>query len=224
EEKEAEKDGVPVTAARLVVRCCSPGGFGTTEGDVVAWERRVDAADWDQAETTRQSDRKRLQAYAQRALDVHGRGVERLMAQLKLQLRRDIYGQILIGAVERGDRRAVEAALDRGANPEQQDALGNLAEELAAFAGHTELEELLFERRVGGRQHARLSAFFIHGPRPSPPTWPRWRRGCRRSWPRPWSVRRRGQPSPPRPRRRRRRLLAPGRRLPAAAAAACCPS
>jgi len=149
-----------VAAGKLRVRCSAPGGFGASEEDISAWEDRIDAADWVLAQATRRTDERRLRAYADKAWESGARGLEQRLAQLKGFLRREVYGQLLIAAVERGDRRAVEAALDRGASPEQQDALGNTAEELAAFNGHAELEELLFARRMHKIPHQRLSAFF----------------------------------------------------------------
>merc|ERR1719491_1917456 len=89
-----------------------------------------------------------------------GRGIERMLVQLKRCLRNDIYGQILANAVEAGDRRAVEAALDLGADPSTRDHLGNPAEELAAFNGRGDIENLLFQKRMQKMPHLRLSAFF----------------------------------------------------------------
>jgi hypothetical protein len=144
----------------LRVRCSAPGGFGASVASLKTWEANIDIADWGQAETTRKSDDKRVRGYVERTWEQQGKGTERRLAQLKLLLRREVYGQILIAAVGAGDRTAVAAAIDLGATPEQQDAMGNTAEELAAFGGHTDIEEMLFVRRMCGKTRARLSSFF----------------------------------------------------------------
>lgn len=149
-------------AGKLRVRCSGPQGFGSSEAALNLWEARIDAANWGLAETTRQSDSKRLRTFADKRWETGGRGIERMMAQLKIMLRREVYGQILIGAVEAGDIGAVEAALDKGAAADQKDSLGNMAEELAAFNGHADIEELLFVRRMKLVTHNKLSSFEPH--------------------------------------------------------------
>jgi len=142
------------------VRCASPDGFGSSERALKMWEAHVDAIDWVLSESSRKSDERRIRSYAARTWEQNGKGVERMLAQLKTVLRREIYGQILISAVEAGDKVAVLAALEMGVNPEQQDAMGNTAEELASFNGFTDIEELLFEKRMTGQTHLTLTAFF----------------------------------------------------------------
>eukprot|EP00913_Durusdinium_trenchii_P024913 g23384.t1 len=99
--------------------------------------------------------------------DLRGIGTDRLLSQLKVLLRRYIYGQILLKAVQLGDLEAVEAALERGASLDQRDepwrkhgADGNTLEDLARFCNHEEIEEFLFERRMQGMIHQPLSHFF----------------------------------------------------------------
>eukprot|EP00440_Ansanella_granifera_P006365 gb/GFBE01006903.1/.p1 GENE.gb/GFBE01006903.1/~~gb/GFBE01006903.1/.p1 ORF type:complete len:487 (+),score=73.18 gb/GFBE01006903.1/:1-1461(+) len=147
-------------AGKLRIRNSDPKGYGNSEADVLKWEARIDAIDWNLAETTRKSDEKRLHAFAERVWETHGTGTERLLAQLKVLLRREAYGHVLIGAVEAGDRKAVEAALDRGASLQQRDADGNTLEDLAVFCKHQDIEEMLFERRMRGMAHKPLSMFF----------------------------------------------------------------
>lgn len=145
---------------KLRVRCSGPDGFGASEAALKAWETNIDMSDWVQADTTRKPDEKRIRGYVERTWEKQGKGAERRLAQLKVLLRREVYGQILIGAVEAGDRAAVAAALDMGAPPDQQDGMGNTAEELAAFNRHTAIEEMLFIRRMCGKTRVRLSSFF----------------------------------------------------------------
>jgi len=149
-----------LAAGKLRVGSSAPGGFGATEAALRAWEARIDRADWVLSEATRKTDERRLRAFAQRTWESGGKSLEQRLAQLKRFLRREVYGQILLGAAKAGDKRAVQAALDGGASPEQCDALGNTAQEVAAFYGHTSVEELLFERRMQAFPHRRLSAFF----------------------------------------------------------------
>jgi len=146
------------SAGKLRVRPVS--GFGSNEAALREWEAKLDAADWMLGEATRGGDEKRLRSFATRAWDSSGRGIERMMAQLKIWMRREVYGEILIGAVEAGDKRSVEKALDMGARPEQRDRQGNTAEALASYLGRTDIEDLLFERRLRNRNHLPLSAFF----------------------------------------------------------------
>mmetsp|Transcript_47043 Transcript_47043/g.131126 ORF Transcript_47043/g.131126 Transcript_47043/m.131126 type:complete len:455 (-) Transcript_47043:18-1382(-) len=134
---------------KLRVRCASQGGFGASEMALEQWEARIDAADWVLAEATRKSDEKRIRGFVGRSWEQNGKGTERMLAQLKLHLRKDIYGQILLGAVMAGDRKAVDAALSKGANPEQQDWMGNTAEELAIYIGREDIKDVLFLKRMG---------------------------------------------------------------------------
>jgi len=143
-------------AGKLDVRCTAAGGFGDSEADLKAWETRIDAADWVLAETSRKCDEKQLRSFAEREWEIGGKGVERMLAQFRKALRQDVYSQILISAVKKGNKSAVRAALDLGADPEAQDALGNTGEALAAFNGRTDIENLLFERRMKDRFHAPL--------------------------------------------------------------------
>jgi len=147
-------------AGKLRVCCSAPGGYGVSEEALRQWQGRIDAIDWVLAETTRKCDDKRLRAQADRLWELQGKGIERLLAQLKKFLRREIYGQILLGAVEAGNLKAVVGLLDSGANPEQKDAFGNTVEELASSNGRPDIEEVIFERRMRGKVHCDLSAFF----------------------------------------------------------------
>lgn len=149
-----------LSAGKLRVRCSAPGGFGSSQASLRAWESRIDTVDWVLAETTRSSDEKRLRKFAEFEWEMKGRGVERMLVQLKKFLRSNIYEQILVNAVEAGDRLAVETALDLGADPSTRDHLGNPVEELASFNGRGDIETLLFERRMQKLPHLRLSAFF----------------------------------------------------------------
>jgi hypothetical protein len=149
-------------AGKLRVRCASSNGFGSSEAALKTWEAHLDAADWALADTTRKSDEKRLKAYAERVWESGGKSMERTMAQLRRSLRQDIYSQILVAAVEVGDRKAVIAALDLGASPEAQDHLGNTAEELATFNGRTDIYDLLFDRRMQQRGHLSLSEWALN--------------------------------------------------------------
>mmetsp|Transcript_106665 Transcript_106665/g.188867 ORF Transcript_106665/g.188867 Transcript_106665/m.188867 type:complete len:451 (-) Transcript_106665:129-1481(-) len=147
-------------AGKLRVRCAASSGFGSSQASLRAWESRIDSIDWVLAETTRSSDDKRLRKFAEFEWEMKGRGVERMLVQLKKFLRSNIYGQILVNAVEAGDRMAVETALDLGADPCTRDHLGNPVEDLASFNGRGDIEKLLFERRMQKMPHLRLSAFF----------------------------------------------------------------
>eukprot|EP00929_Paragymnodinium_shiwhaense_P013885 TRINITY_DN121732_c0_g1_i1.p1 TRINITY_DN121732_c0_g1~~TRINITY_DN121732_c0_g1_i1.p1 ORF type:complete len:479 (-),score=143.10 TRINITY_DN121732_c0_g1_i1:137-1465(-) len=146
---------------RLRVRsAASEKGFGSSTADLKRWEAYVDATDWVLAETRKQGDEKRIRGFVERSWEQSGRGVERMLSQLKVVLRREIYGQIFIKAVEAGDLQAVKSALDMGVSPELMDGNGNTAEDLASFGGRSDIEELLFERRMGGQAHKALSEFF----------------------------------------------------------------
>jgi len=145
---------------KLRVRCSAPKGYGDSEEALRSWEARIDAVDWVLATATRKTDDKRLRNFAERNWEMNGKGVERMLAQLKKQLRKEVYGQILIGAVQKGNKAAVAACLDAGASPEQQDAFGNTVEELAAHHGRQDIEDFLFTKRMNGRPHTALSEFF----------------------------------------------------------------
>eukprot|EP00435_Cladocopium_sp_Y103_P028118 s412_g7.t1 len=142
------------------LRICSTASLGSTEMDIQAWEERIDGIDWSLATSSRKNDERRLRKFAERVWDMNGIGTDRLLAQLKVALRKYIYGQILVKAVEHGDRKAVEAALERGASPEQRDADGNTLEDLASFCNQQDIEEVLFERRMQRMTHQPLSTFF----------------------------------------------------------------
>ncbi|CAE8607688.1 unnamed protein product [Polarella glacialis] len=144
---------------KLRVRSAGQAGFGNSREALLRWEALIDGVDWALADATRKNDVRRMRTFAERVWETQGCGIERLTAQLKVQLRREIYNQILLGAVEAGDRKAVEAALEKGANPDQK-ADGNTLEELASFNGHQAIEDLLFERRMRGLSHEKLSMFF----------------------------------------------------------------
>lgn len=164
---------------KLRIRCSGSDGFGTSEPDLRRWEARIDMADWSQASCSSKADEQRLRATAQRLWEAGGtnglgayplkatalatlnaKGLDRLTAQFKVLARREIYGQILVGAVKVGDKSGIVAALEGGANPEHRDEQGNTAEELAFSYGHEEIEELIFERRMQGRHHGSLASFF----------------------------------------------------------------
>mmetsp|Transcript_20665 Transcript_20665/g.48240 ORF Transcript_20665/g.48240 Transcript_20665/m.48240 type:complete len:449 (+) Transcript_20665:40-1386(+) len=149
-----------VAANKLRVCSADPQGYGSSVDDILKWESRIDAIDWSLAEASRKSDERRLRTFSERVWDMHGIGNERLLAQLKVALRKEVYGQILIKAVESGDWKAIEEALSRGASLEQRDADGNTLEDLACFCNHQEIEEMLFERRMRGKAHRSLSSFF----------------------------------------------------------------
>eukprot|EP00928_Gymnodinium_smaydae_P042402 TRINITY_DN28563_c0_g1_i1.p1 TRINITY_DN28563_c0_g1~~TRINITY_DN28563_c0_g1_i1.p1 ORF type:complete len:494 (-),score=119.33 TRINITY_DN28563_c0_g1_i1:14-1495(-) len=144
----------------LRVRSSSPNSFGADENSLRQWEEHIDAADWGMAEITRKADSKRVRGFAERNWDMKGRSSEQLLRQLKMLLRKEIYGQILVGAVVAGDRKAAQLAIEMGANPCQQDAMGNTVEELANAGGFSEIADLIFERRMRVKPHAALSDFF----------------------------------------------------------------
>ena len=70
--------------------CC----LGSTAKDIQLWEERIDAIDWTLATSSRKDER-RLRKFAERVWD-HGIGTDRLLAQLKVALRKYIYGQIMV--------------------------------------------------------------------------------------------------------------------------------
>lgn len=152
------------TAGKLSVSCSAPGGFGCSEESLRLWESRFDAADWETSETTRKSDGKRIRAFADKAWEVGGKGIERMLARMKIDLRKEVYGQVLVAAVEQGDIRAVKLALELGADPSHKDKHGNAAEELAAFNGREDIEEAIFAKRLAGQPgHQRLSDYLDEG-------------------------------------------------------------
>lgn len=71
--------------------CC----LGSTVKDIQLWEERIDAIDWTLATSSRKKDERRLRKFAERVWD-HGIGTDRLLAQLKVALRKYIYGQIMV--------------------------------------------------------------------------------------------------------------------------------
>jgi len=149
-------------AGKLHVRCTAPEGFGATEAALKAWEARIDAVDWALAEVSRTSDEKKLRAFAEKEWNKNGTGTERALAHLTKALRQDVYSQILIAAVEKGDLKAVLAALELGADPETLDAMGNTGEALAAFNDRKDIEDLLFERRMRHHVHPELSEWALN--------------------------------------------------------------
>lgn len=152
------------TAGKLSVACSASGGFGCSEEALRLWEKRLDGGDWESAETTRKSDDKRIRAFADKTWETGGKGIERMLARMKIELRKDIYGQVLIGAVEQGDLKAVKLSLELGADPSHKDKHGNTAEELAAFNGREDIEEAIFARRLAGQPgHLRLSEYLDEG-------------------------------------------------------------
>ncbi|CAJ1455927.1 unnamed protein product [Effrenium voratum] len=140
------------------LRVSSAVHFSGSEAELLKWEACIDAVDWAVA-TSRKADERRLRTFAERVWDM-GIGTDRLVTQLKVLLRKEVYGQILLKAVEQGDVGAIEAALQRGAPLEQRDVDGNTLEDLACFYNHPEIEEMLFQRRMQGMAHRPLSMFF----------------------------------------------------------------
>ncbi|CAK9068016.1 unnamed protein product [Durusdinium trenchii] len=150
--------------------CCStsrrlrvtspPETFRGSASELLCWEQRLDGLDWQQLTAKGDAATRKLRTFAEQKWDLRGIGTDRLLSQLKVLLRRYIYGQILLKAVQLGDLEAVEAALERGASLDQRDADGNTLEDLARFCNHEEIEEFLFERRMQGMIHQPLSHFF----------------------------------------------------------------
>ena len=134
-------EAMMATAANKLRICTAdPRGYGSSMEDILRWESRIDAIDWSLAEASRKSDERRIRSFSERVWDLHGIGNERLLAQLKVLLRKEVNGQLLIKdrqcpmqsfrcktlvslnfirdwqAVEAGDSKAIHAALDRGAS------------------------------------------------------------------------------------------------------------
>lgn len=149
-------------AGKLRVRCTSPSGFGDSVVDFHRWQASIDAVDWVLAQSTRKADDKRLRGFVDRVWEMpdRGFGIERRLAHFKKFLRQKIYGQILLGAVLKGDLQAVQTLLQNGVDSDQRDAYGNTAEELASFAGRFDIEDALFQQRMQKLNHVQLSAFF----------------------------------------------------------------
>lgn len=145
-------------AGKLRVRG-SPGGFGASESSIRTWEAHIDAVDWVLAEANRNADDRQIRNFALKAWELGGKGIDAMLAQMKKQIRAEVYGQILVAAADSGNVQGVRAALEVGANPEQKDSLGNTAAELAAFNGHKHIEEAIFEHRMRRRYHGNLSSF-----------------------------------------------------------------
>ena len=78
------------------LRISSTASLGSTEMDIQTWEERVDGIDWSLATSSRKNDERRLRKFAERVWDMNGIGTDRLLAQLKVALRKYIYGQILV--------------------------------------------------------------------------------------------------------------------------------
>ena len=83
-------------ANKLRIVTSAPGGYGSSVDDILKWESRIDAIDWSLTEASRKSDERRLRTFSDRVWDVHGIGNERMLAQLKVLLRKEVYGQVLI--------------------------------------------------------------------------------------------------------------------------------
>lgn len=145
-------------ACKLRSCCAAPGGFGSSEGAVRAWETRIDQIDWVQARATRRSDERRLRQYADKVWEP-AKGVESLLCKLKKLLRVEVHSQILLAATLAGDEGAVRAAIAAGADVQRPDSYGNTAEMLASYHGHPQLEELLFAERVKHQQHMDFRSF-----------------------------------------------------------------
>jgi len=56
---------------------------------------------------------------------------------------------------------AVIAALDLGADPDAEDLMGNTGEELASFDGRTDIQNVIFERRMKQRFHVPLAEWAL---------------------------------------------------------------
>ena len=78
------------------LRISSTASLGSTEMDIQTWEERIDGIDWSLATSSRKNDERRLRKFAERVWDMNGIGTDRLLAQLKVALRKYIYGQILV--------------------------------------------------------------------------------------------------------------------------------
>ena len=90
-------EAMMATAANKLRICTSdPRGYGNSLDDILKWESRIDAIDWSLAEARRKSDERRLRTFSDRVWDVHGIGNERMLAQLKVLLRKEVNGQILV--------------------------------------------------------------------------------------------------------------------------------
>ena len=76
------------------LRILSTACLGSTANDIQLWEQRIDAIDWTLATSSRKDER-RLRKFAERVWD-NGIGTDRLLAQLKVALRKYIYGQIMV--------------------------------------------------------------------------------------------------------------------------------
>ena len=83
--------GIRGNKLRMSSTCC----LGSTETDLQTWEGRIDGIDWALATSSRKSDERQLRKFAERVWE-HGIGTDRLLAQLKVALRKYIYGQILV--------------------------------------------------------------------------------------------------------------------------------
>lgn len=144
---------------KLRVCCSSSAGFGSSEESVRAWEARIDAVDWVQARATRRGDEKRLRRFAEKFWD-QGRGMDVMLAKLTKCLRREIYSEILVAAAREGNITGVSAALSAGADPQRKDAYGSTGEILAAYAGHSDIENLLFAERMKHVVHLDFEQYF----------------------------------------------------------------
>ena len=78
------------------LRICPTASLGSTAMDIQTWEERIDGIDWSLATSSRKNDERRLRKFAERVWDMNGIGTDRLLAQLKVALRKYIYGQILV--------------------------------------------------------------------------------------------------------------------------------
>mmetsp|Transcript_70573 Transcript_70573/g.132058 ORF Transcript_70573/g.132058 Transcript_70573/m.132058 type:complete len:442 (+) Transcript_70573:49-1374(+) len=141
---------------KLRVTCSAPGGWGVTEQALRKWEERIDAIDWVLAETTRKADDRRLRAASERLWEKVGKDAERLLASLRKELRQVVYSEVLISSTVAGKLPVVKRALEMGADPEHKDQCGNLPEDVAAFMGRNDIEEVIFSWRMRHMSHKPL--------------------------------------------------------------------
>eukprot|EP00971_Amphidinium_carterae_P255966 5082197-Amphidinium_carterae.1 len=141
---------------KLRVTCSAPGGWGSTQQELKRWEERIDAMDWVLAETTRKADDRRLRAASERLWEKVGKDAERLLASLRKALRQVVYSEVLIASTAAGKLPIVKLALEMGADPEHKDMCGNLPEDVAAFNGRNDIEEVIFSWRMRHMSHKPL--------------------------------------------------------------------
>jgi len=144
---------------KLRVCCSNSAGFGSSEASLRAWETRIDAVDWVQARATRRNDEKRLRRFAEKVWEKQGSGMDGMVARLTKVLRREVYSEILLAAAREGNTSAVHAAIAAGADPQRKDAFGNTGEMVASYAGHVEIENLLFAERMKHQAHLNFDQY-----------------------------------------------------------------